>query len=277
MRSAILFLLGTTALVSSVAGQGPKVMKVSATGSTFIGVMVQEIDSERAKTLKLGEEAGVEITRVEPESPAEHAGLKVGDAIVEYNGQRVEGMEQFSRLVRETPAGREVKLDVVRNGVPQTVTAKVGTRRAPFAAMQAPPAMERFELHMPDIPRSFMSWRSSVLGIDCESLDGQLAQYFGVKEGVLVRSVIKGSAADRAGIKAGDVITKIDDAKVAAPSDISSRIRSMRGKPVPMVLMRDHKEMTLSVAVDDDDKVEWRSPQDFTPPAPEKRAPQGVR
>ena len=278
MRTIVLNLLGA-ALISSLPAQTPpKMAKVAATGSSFIGIMVQEIDSERAKALKLAEEAGVEVTRVEPDSPAEHAGLKVGDAIVEYNGQRVEGMEQFSRLVHETPAGREVKLDIFRNGAPQVVTAKVGTRRpVPFAALQAPPAMERFELHMPDIPRSSMSWRSSILGIECESLDGQLAQYFGVKEGVLVRSVTKGSSADKAGIKAGDVITKIDDAKVATPSDISSRIRSLRGKPVPMVLMRDRKEMTLSVSVDDEDHGEWPWPQDFTPAAPENRAPRVVQ
>ena len=274
MRTIVFVLLGTAALVAPMAGQGPKVMRVSAGGSSFIGVMVQEIDSERSKTLKLGEEAGVEITRVEPDSPADHAGLKVGDAIVEYNGQKVEGMEQFSRLVHETPAGRDVKLDIVRNGTPQVVTAKVGARRStPFAAMPAPAPADRLEFHMPDIPRSFMSWRSSALGIECESLDGQLAQYFGVKEGVLVRSVTKGSAADKAGIKAGDVITKIDDAKVAAPSDLSSRIRSMRGRSIPMVLMRDRKEMTLSVAIDDDDRVEWRWFQDLAPFGSQNRQP----
>src|SRR5271155_2683156 len=108
MRTLVIVLLGTAGMVPVVPGQtpspAPKVMRVSAVSSSFFGVMVQEIDSERAKALKLGEEAGVEITRVEPESPADHAGLKVGDAIVEFNGQKVEGMEQFSRLVHETPA-----------------------------------------------------------------------------------------------------------------------------------------------------------------------------
>src|SRR5579862_1905171 len=73
--------------------------------SSFIGVGVEEIDADRAKTLKLSEEAGVEVTRVERDSPAEKAGLKTGDAVLQYNGQRVEGMEQFSRLVRETAPG----------------------------------------------------------------------------------------------------------------------------------------------------------------------------
>src|SRR5579862_6095726 len=287
MRTMVLVMSGIAGLVPLVTGQtpnpAPKVMKVAAAGSSFIGVMVQEIDSERSKALKLQQEAGVEVTRVEPDSPADHAGIKVGDVILQYNGQHVEGMEQFSRLVRETPAGREVKLDIVRGGAPQVMMAKVGMRHAtqfpglaPGLPQGMPVPMQRFEFQMPDIPRSFMSWRSSVLGIECETLDGQLAEYFGVKEGVLVRSVTKSSPAEKAGIKAGDVITKIDDAKVAAPSDISGRIRSMHGKSIPMVVIRDHKEMTLSVALDDDDRVQWRWPQDLAPVTPENRIPRAI-
>jgi serine protease Do len=272
MRKTLLILMGTAALVSTVAAQTPapapapmpppKAMKVAGAGTSFIGVMIQEIDSERAKTLKLREEAGVEVTRVENDSPAERGGLKVGDVVMQYNGQRVEGMEQFSRMVRETPAGRDVKLEIVRNGAPQTVVVKVGARKNPMRfgeGMTVTPAMplERFNVGIPDIPRSFMSWRSSAMGFECESLEGQLAQYFGVKEGVLVRSVSKNSAAEKAGIKAGDVITRIDDGKVASPADISNRIRALRGKPVPVVLIRDHKEMTLNVTLDEEDRSEW--------------------
>jgi len=288
MRFTRLVLASVVGMVSAMAqtpmaAPAPRVSKIASTsGSSFIGVMVQEIDSDRAKALKLREEAGVEITRVEPDSPAEKAGLTAGDAIVQYNNQHVEGMEQFSRLVRETPPGRDVKLDIVRNGGPQTVTVKVGARRmsmammaplspaAPVAPMPAmppfPPSMtDRFEMRMPDMPRSFMSWRSSALGIECESLEGQLAQYFGVKEGVLVRSVLKGSAAEKAGIRAGDVITRVDDTKVVTPADVSSRIRSVRGKPIPMVLMRDHKEMTLSLTIDEDDRMGWGGVVPATP------------
>ncbi len=110
-----------------------------------------------------------------------------------------------------------------------------------------------FEIRMPDLPRTFMQMRSSILGLDVESIDGQLAQYFGVKEGALVRSVTKGSSADKAGVRAGDVITKIDDAHIANPSDIAMRLRTLHGKPVPVGLMRDHKELTVSMTVSDDD------------------------
>jgi serine protease Do len=106
---------------------------------------------------------------------------------------------------------------------------------------------------MPDMPRPVMQLRSSILGVEAESIDGQLAQYFGVKDGVLVRSVSRGSVADKGGIRAGDVIVKIEDAHVSTPADISSRLRTLHGKSVPLVLMRDHKELTVTVAVSDDD------------------------
>lgn len=212
----------------------------------FLGVAIQEIDSNRAKELKLPEETGVEVTRIAPDSPAERAGVKTGDVITQYNGQRVEGMDQFSRTVRETPAGREVKIVIIRNGAPQTLTVKLAARPA-ISAQVIPqaPVQEPFEFRFPDMPQSHMTWRSTMLGIEAEALDGQLAEFFGVKEGVLVRTVSKGAAADRAGIKAGDVIVRVDDAKVATPADISAHLRGLRGRAVSVVVVRDRKEVNV--------------------------------
>jgi len=236
-------------LGAALFAQQPHVMPA---GGSYIGVMMQEVDSERAKALKLGEPAGVEITLVEQDGPAEKAGLKVGDVVLRYNGQRVEGNDQFARMVRETPAGREVKLDISRAGAPQTVVVRIALRKTPHVDWGTP-TMPNMDIHMPDFPRGMMGLRSSVLGVEAESIDGQLAQYFGVKDGVLVRSVSKGSAADKAGMRAGDVILKIDDAHIATPAEISSRLRMLHGKPAPVVLMRDHKELTVTVTVADDD------------------------
>jgi len=238
--------------ISQIAPSVSAVAVAPGSGS-FLGVGIQEIDSNRAKELKLSEEAWVEVTRIAPNSPAEKAGIKTGDVVTHYNGQRVEGMDQFSRMVRETPAGREVRIGIIRGGAPQTITAKLAVRPAISAQLIPAPAAsaaaEPFEFRFPDMPQSHMTWRSATLGIEAEALDGQLADFFGVKEGVLVRAVNKGSAADKAGIKAGDVIVRVDDAKVATPADISARLRSLRGRSVSVVVVRDRKEVNVMLSV----------------------------
>jgi serine protease Do len=235
----------------------PKVVTL-ARGGSFLGVGVTEIDTERAKTLNLREERGVEVTRLEDDGPADKAGLKVGDVVLEYNGQRVDGTEQFVRLVRETPAGREVKLLINRGGATQTIPVKIGMRKT-GAVLRGPEGF-RFEIpegpmiQIPDIPKTFMSWRSTLLGIEAEALESQLAQYFGVKEGVLVRSVMKGTAAEKAGLKAGDVITKVDGTATANPRDVSKAIRAAASKKTAALqVVREKRDMTLNVPLEESD------------------------
>lgn len=223
-------------------------------GGTYLGVNLAEIGVDRARELKLKETYGVEITRVADGSPAEKAGLKPGDVVLEYNGQRVEGMEQFGRLVHETPPGREVKLVVSRNGAIQPVVATLQTRKVRNLAAVMPsvefPDMP--EIHIPDMPQIFTTWRSPMLGVEGESLGSQLAEYFGVKEGVLVRSVMKDSAAEKAGLKAGDVIIKVDGSTVTTSNELVSAVRSASSKKTfPVELMRDHHETTVNVTIEE--------------------------
>jgi len=221
-------------------------------GGTYLGVGLAEIDANRAKELKLKEDYGVEITSVHEGSPAEKAGVKPGDVVQGYNGQRVEGMEQFGRMVRETPPGREVKLTISREGATQTLAATLASRKGVQFSGNFPPGFEMPEIRMPDIPQIYTTLRTARLGVEAESIGGQLAEYFGVKEGVLVRSVLENTAAQKAGIKAGDVITKVDGASVTSPSELSGAVRSASAKKTYSVeLVRDRKPQTVSVAVDD--------------------------
>lgn len=240
----------------------PDTMIFLQSGGTYLGVGVKEITAERARALKLKEEYGVEITTVEPDSPAEKAGLKPGDVVLEYNGQRVEGTQQFVRFVRETPPGRTVRLTVFRNGATQTVTATIAERKGRSFNVPGPKFDEDIKIRierslegMRDVPRVMMSWRAGVLGIEGEALKGsQLGEFLGVKEGVLVRSVMKDTPAEKAGLKAGDVIVKVDDRKVEEPRDITAALRAVRQaskKTVPVVVVRDRKEMTVQVTLDE--------------------------
>src|SRR5262245_52272051 len=104
-----------------------------------------------------------------------------------------------------------------------------------------------------DLPFQIQTY-SSVLGVQTESLTRQLGDYFGVQngEGVLVRSVEKGSAAEKAGLKAGDVIVRADNEKLTDRTDLSHILRNHRsGGKMTLVVMRDKKEQTLQVTLPD--------------------------
>jgi serine protease Do len=224
--------------------------QVRANGS-YLGVRLVDIDADRARTLKLPEERGVEVTSVEEDSPAAKAGIKTGDVLLKYNDENILGAQQFVRLVRETPQGRKVNVQIWRDGKTQTTVVTTG---APKLHFEMPPTFVGFNppdmRFLPvDTPTVLMAWKNSLLGVECESLDSQLAQYFGVKHGALVRSVGKGSPAEKAGIKAGDVLTAIGDRSVATAHDMISyeRLAHEPGKPISVSLVRDHKQMTVSL------------------------------
>jgi serine protease Do len=242
------------------SAQGPltATIEVSGTG-TYLGVGVLDIDAERAKALKLKEDRGVEISSVTEGGPADKAGIKQGDVVLEYNGQPVQGITQFQRLVHETPAGRQVKIEVWRNGASLTLTATVGERKN--LALQSPDMYFNItpDLQAPSIPPFDMPHIMTImparrLGIDCESLgdEPQFAEFLGVKEGVLVKSVVKNSAAEKAGIKAGDVITRIGDTPITTSHDITSTLRANHEKRTfTVTVVRNKKEMQITVTLED--------------------------
>ncbi len=225
---------------------------VAAAAPGWMGLGVREVNSERVAALKLKEERGVEILQVMPDSPAAQAGLKERDVVLEYNGVRVDGVEQFQRMVRETPAGRTVRLLISRDGATQTVTMKLAERFR-FGEKEFEfrmPKMEIPEVHV-DVP-DFFGQRSR-LGIDGESLTKQLGEYFGAPngEGVLVRSVDRDSPAEKAGIKAGDVIIKLDGERVAGMRDLRNLLREKSKKgSVPVALIRNRREMIVTVSLE---------------------------
>jgi serine protease Do len=233
-----------------------------ATRGSFLGIGVVDVSPDRAKALNLKEDRGVEVTSVEADSPAAKAGLKEGDVVLQYNGETVQGQEQFVRLVHETPVGREVKLVVWRNGGEQTLTATIGERSGyGFSTPNGSVTFPNFPVPPIEIPRMELSWQSQALGIVGESLgqEQQLAQYFGVQDGVLVKQVIRNSAAEKAGLKAGDVITKVDGQRVSSTRDITSQLRAARARSISVTVIRDKKETTLTVNLED---------QNVNPPPP---------
>lgn len=234
----------------------------------WLGIGVDEVTASKLSALKLKEERGVEIVSVVGDSPAAKAGLKEHDVVLEYNGQRVESVEQFQRLVRETPADRAVRLQISRDGNVQTVSATLGDLPPRGYRRVNPPTVIIPRINpprvvvppippmppMPDMGQFFQHFDTfgPHLGIVVEQVSGQLSEYFGVPggQGLLVKNVEGGSAAEKAGIKAGDVITKVDGQKVATSSELRSALSGKAGKDVPITVVRNRKEMTVTANVE---------------------------
>jgi serine protease Do len=232
-------------------------------GASWLGVETQEVTSDKAKGLKLPSERGVLLGRIVPDSPAAKAGLKENDVVTEINGQRVEGVAQFRRMIREIPAGRSVQLTVWRDSRAQTLNVTLGKAEDRHGEwMKTAPGT--FAFHVPEIPDTIeipnipeMDWGGMLfpgtrprLGIDAEDLNGQLGTFFGAPdgEGVLVREVNPGSAAEKAGVKAGDVITKINDERVRSIGDLHAKLSAKHDdKTVKLGVLRNRSEVNLTV------------------------------
>jgi C-terminal processing protease CtpA/Prc len=221
------------------------------TGSrSYLGVDIQDVTADRVGPLKLKEERGVEVSMVDQDAPAGKAGIKPHDVILDFNGTPVESGEQLRRLIRETPAGRTVTLGISRDGNPMKISAQLADR----GKIDAPPkvVIPRIDIPKVDIPNYVFQAQtySSSLGVQTENLSRQLGEFFGVKDGagVLVRSVDKGSAAEKAGLKAGDVIVRADNEKLSDRADLSHVLRSHReGGKLSLGIMRDKHEQTVTV------------------------------
>ncbi|HYY70102.1 MAG TPA: PDZ domain-containing protein [Terriglobales bacterium] len=218
---------------------------------SYLGVDLQEVTSDRLAALKLKEERGAEITMVDHDSPAGRAGLKEHDVILEFNGTKVQGTEELRRLIHETPPGRNVQLLISRDGQPMNISLQLADKKEYFA--QYPATLEAHEIPipaMPPIPPIDLTIRTpSTYGLLVENLTPQLGEYFGVKngEGVLVKSVEAGTPAKAAGFKAGDVIVRVNNQKIADRGDWRSALRANRSGKVTVGIVRERREQNLTL------------------------------
>lgn len=235
-----------------------------------LGVMVSDPDAKST---------GVKVDDVHAGSPAEKAGIKAGDVIVEFDGERVRSARQFTRLVQETAEGRSVAIALMRDGKKQTVNAtpeaaamtwnvtpdidramreaERGMREFRFD-MPEPRTFEfrtepgeprRFEYRLPGGGMPFMAGHGR-LGVSVQSLTPELEEYFGATSGgALVSSVTKESAAAKAGVKAGDVIVSINGKHIEDSDALLRALDDVDGDAT-IVVLRDKKEMTLKATLE---------------------------
>ena len=256
-RPVLGMLAGAVALTVAVPfayGQPPDRRLILRNSGSQIGVTIRDVEQAESDRQKI--QGGAVIETVGRDSPAEQAGLKKGDVIVEFDGERVRGANQLSRLVDETPAGRSVKTVVVRDGrkVDVNITPFAGRRTNAFVDSdrlieRLNEAAENFGRGLDfDFDRFGTRGR---LGVAVEELTPQLAEYFGAHEGVLVAAVTTDSPAARAGLKAGDVISKVDGTSIRSRTDLIRALRGVRdGGELTVGIVRDKKESPLKVKLE---------------------------
>lgn len=221
-----------------------------------IGVSVRELAADEVTRAKLERPGGVYVVDVQEGSPAARAGVRSGDVIATFDGERVRGVRHFSRLVLETPPGRAVESEIVRGGARQTLRVTPEPADGPLAGL-LPEIRREIERGLrtlpPDLPMPPSRGARARLGLTLTALTDQLASYFGVKEGVLVSAVQANSPAAQAGIRAGDVLTAIDGRPVRTPAEVTASVRTAaRGATLDLRLVRDRKDMSVKVAIPDD-------------------------
>jgi S1-C subfamily serine protease len=228
----------------------------------YLGIVCSDVDGKRAADLKLKEAKGTEIVNVDRDAPAGKAGLRPRDVILQMNGQAITGEQQLRRMLHETPAGHTVTLLVSRDGQQRSVSVQLANR-----ATVEQDAWSQHVVMPTQGDASDAFWGESSLhsigsglfsvfavgqpsvGLEMDTLGSQLADYFGVRDGLglLVKHVSDNSPASRAGIKAGDVITKANGQKIATLSEWMKMLHSNRGKLIQLTLIRNRKEQTATL------------------------------
>jgi serine protease Do len=233
--------------------------------SAYLGVDIADITTDRIGVLKLKEEKGVEVTMVDQDAPAGKAGIREHDVILSMNGTAVESKTQLHRMIRETPPGRVVTLGLSRDGQPLTVKLQLADRGKEWSNMDS---MDKgFHVQIPpipsippipnlpdfDVPNITVVYAHSSMrsGLMVENLTPQLGEFFGAKDGsgVLVRSVDRGSRADKAGLRAGDIIIRVGDQAVHDTSDFTHALHDHSAGSVSVSVIRDKREQKLTLTL----------------------------
>lgn len=231
----------------------------------YMGVLVGDVDNDSAQKLKLKDVKGALVTLIDHDAPAAQAGIRVNDVILQVNGQVIESAEAFTRMLREIPAGRTISVVISRDGNTQTINVELADHKKMEHdvwnkldnggdPVSSPPSMGILSGGSGDVPSGgfHLPFFGSTLNVGAmvEPLTSQMAEYLGVKAGLMIKQVARKSEAETAGLKAFDVILKVGSDVVATTADWDRALRANKDKPVQVTILRDRKQQTVTLQVD---------------------------
>ncbi len=244
----------------------------------YLGVMLQDISVSMAKALELDEDGGAIISEVLEDSPAEKAGLKDGDVILEFDGKTIYSHKSLTKAVRKTTPGEEIKVKVLRGGKTKNLEVVVGKREKNenFAWFDSGHNDHSFnydddlEIIMEGFDGPFASDRG-FLGVQLDDLNEQLGKYFAVEngEGALITRITEDSSAEKAGLKAGDVIVRIENEDITSAADVHKAMAATKAEDeIKIQVLRKGKTKKFEVTLDEMSmesirKIEFISENDY--------------
>lgn len=210
----------------------------------YLGVSVQELSRHQKKELKT--DSGVLINSIETDSPADKDGLMEDDVIQQVNDVIIRRPSTLTRVIQKIAPGEKAKIVIIRDGKEKTITVTIGRQKSSrsYAFSMGP-------------DKNLFSWYGggrAYLGVQLQELNKDLAPYFGVKEdeGALILRVEEDSPAEKAGLKSGDVITKIDDEKISDPEDVKEIISDLEeDDQIKIEIVRQNKKQTINVTLEE--------------------------
>ena len=244
-----------------------KEVRVVTDGKAYawLGVGIQELDEDMIEAMDLDKDVvGVLINEIYEGSPADEAGLEKGDVVLSFDGEDVSGVKSLVKMVRDTTPGESVELTVLRDGRELTLIATLTEREVEEMVWVSPDmseisveildALDGIQIRIPEIELGMAGLaRRGKLGVYVEDLSGGLAEYFEVPDGkgVLVEDIVEDGPADKAGVKAGDVIIRVGDERVVDTASLVKAISMAEsGEPTAVGIIRKGREMDLTATIE---------------------------
>ncbi len=204
----------------------------------WLGVLIQEVTRELAETFGMKTPHGALIAKVLDDSPAQQAGLQVGDVIVEFNGKKVTRSSSLPPLVGRTPVNKYANVTIIRDRKQKTIKVKIA--QLPTDITQASAPIEKPE-----------QVEKSALGMSVTPLDKATRDRLNLSSGVLVMEIDAQGPASNAGIRKGDVISMIDNHGVNTVDEFDEIVDGLQDqKSVAILIQRSNGPVFLAIKPD---------------------------